>query len=221
MDKLANIYYQLGHLWKGQKATKKLQELSKEKLNVVKQWLLKQAIWKVHLQPPKHVDRPHYEVTIPNQMHQFNLLYMHSDTLYGTKYKYILSAIDVASSYKFAKPMRTKQAADIADMIVDNYKVGPLTYPKVFQCNNGSKFKADVTKMSQKHGVMIWSTTMKYNHTHTAAFVKALNKLLAENLFKVQDMQELNDPKKVSSTRVKHLHGSVDRHRNIGDWEET
>ena len=35
----------------------------------------------------------------------------------------------------------------------------------------------------------------KYTHTHTA-FVKALNKILAEKLFKVQDAQELNDPEK-------------------------
>ena len=49
----------------------------------------------------------------------------------------------------------------------------------------------------------------KYKHTH-AAFVKALNKILAERLFKVQDAQELNDPKKVSSKRVKHLYGLVD-----------
>ena len=31
---------------------------------------------------------------------------------------------------------------DIANMITDIYKVGLLTYPKVFQCGNGSDFKA-------------------------------------------------------------------------------
>ena len=48
MDKL---YYQPSHLWKGQKAIKKLKELSKEKHKVIKQWLLKQAFWQVHLPP--------------------------------------------------------------------------------------------------------------------------------------------------------------------------
>ena len=38
-----------------------------------------------------------------------------------------------------------------------------------------------------------------------------MNKVLAENLFKIQDAQELNDPEKVSSTWVKHLYGLVDR----------
>ena len=51
----------------------------------------------------KSFDRPHYEVTIPNEMHQFELLYMPSDTLYGSKYKYILAGIDAASRFKVAR----------------------------------------------------------------------------------------------------------------------
>ena len=105
MDK---IYNQPSHLGKGQKAIKKLKEHSKEKAKVIKQWLSKQTFWQVHIPPPKHVDRLHYEVTIPNEMHQFDLLYMPSDTLYGNKYKYILSGINVASRYKVARPLRTK-----------------------------------------------------------------------------------------------------------------
>ena len=103
---------------------------------------------------PKHVDRPHYEVTIPDQMHQFDLLYMPRDTLYGNKYKYILSGINVASRSKVARQNR---------------------------------------RLLQKHELTIPRVTTKYKHTHTA-FVEALNKILAEQLFKVQDVQELNDP---------------------------
>ena len=60
--------------------------------------------------------------------------------------------------------MRMKQVKDVTDMIADIYRVGPLTYPKVFQCDNGSNFKAEVTKMLQKH-------ELKYDdevqaHTH-------------------------------------------------------
>ena len=168
-----------------------------------------QAFWQVHLPAPKHVDRPHYEVTIPNEMHQFDLLYMPSDTLYGSKYKYILAGIDAASRLKVARPLRTKQARDVAEMIADIYKVGPLKFPKIFQCDNDSEFKGEVTKMLEKNEIKIRRATTKYKHTHTA-FVEALNKILAERLFKVQDAQELNDPKKVSSRWVKHLYGLVD-----------
>ena len=129
-------------------------------------------------------------------MHQFDLLYMPADTLYGNKYKYILAEIDAASRYKVVRPLRTKQAKDVADMIADIYKVGPLTYPKIFQCDNGSEFKAEVTKLLEKHEVKIRQVTMKCKHTHTA-LVEPLNKMLAERLFKVKDAQELNDPDKL------------------------
>ena len=142
-------------------------------------------------------------------MHQFYLLYMPSDTLYGSKYKYILAGIDAASRYKVVRPLRTKQARDVAEMIADIYKVGPLTYPKIFLCDNGSEFKREVTKMLEKQEANIRQVMTKYKHTHTA-FVEALNKILAERLFKVQDAQELNDPEKVSSRWVKHLYGLVD-----------
>ena len=155
------------------------------------------------------VDRPHYGVTIPNEMHQFDLLYMPPDSLYGSKYKYILAGIDAASRYKVARPLRSRQARDVAEMIADIYEVGPLKYPKIFQGDNGSEFKGDVTKMLEKNEVKIQRVTTKYKHTHTA-FVEALNKILAERLFKVQDAQELNDPEKLSSRWVKHLYGLVD-----------
>ena len=205
MDKLQDSYYQTNHLRKGQKAIKKL----KEKPAVIKKWLSGQATWQVHLSPLKHVDRPHYEVTIPNQMHQlFDLLYLASDMLYGNK-----SGINVASRYKVARPLKTKQAKDVTEMIADIYKVGPLTYPKIFQCDNGSEFRGEATKLLEKHEVKIRRVTMKYKHTHTA-FVEALNKIFTEKLFKVQGAQELNDPEQLLSTWVKHLYGLVDQLNN-------
>ena len=54
--------------------------------------------------------------------------------------------------------------------------------------------------MLEKHEVKVQHVTTKYKHLskhlfHTA-FVEALNKILTERLFKVQDAQELNDPEK-------------------------
>ena len=137
----------------------------------------------MHLPTPAHIDRPHYQLTIPNEMHQFDLLYMTSDTLYGSKYKYILAGIDAASRYKVAILLRTKQVKDVAEMIADIYMVGPLMYPKIFQCDNGSEFKGEVTKMLEKHEAKIQHVTTKYKHTHTA-FVEALNKSLQKDYLK-------------------------------------
>ena len=148
MGKLRDIYYQANHLWKVQKATRKL---NKEKPAVIKKGLSRQAIWQVHLPYPKRANRPHYEVTIFNQMHQFDLLYVPSNTLYGNTYKYILSRIVATYRYKVARFLRTKETADIAAMIADIYKVGLLTYPKVFHCDNGSEFKGEMTKLLEKN----------------------------------------------------------------------
>ena len=120
-------------------------------------------------------------------MHQS--LYMPRNTLYENKYKY-----DVASRYKVAR-LKTKQAKDVAEMIADIYKVGPLTYPKKFQCAKGSEFKGEVTRLLEKHDVMILHAMTKYKHTHKA-FVKSWNQLLIEELFKVQHVQDLNDPER-------------------------
>ena len=82
--------------------------------------------------------------------------------------KYILAGIDAASRYKVARPLRTKQARDVAEMIADIYKVGPLKYPKIFQCDNGSEFKGDVTKMLEKNKVKISASNdeiQAYSHS--------------------------------------------------------
>ena len=63
--------------------------------------------------------------------------------------------------------------------------------------------------MLEKQEVKIQQVMTKYMNTQTA-FVEALNKILTERLFKVQDAQELNDSEKVLSRLVEHLYGLVD-----------
>ena len=46
-----------------------------------------------------------------------DLLYMPGDKLYGNKYKYILYGIDIASRYNVARPLKTKQAKEVAVFI--------------------------------------------------------------------------------------------------------
>ena len=93
-------------------------------------------------------------------------------------------------------------------------KVYVFKYPKIFQCDNGSEFKNEVTKLLEKHNVDIRRATTKYKHTHTA-FVEAFNKELAKLLFKPMDAQELQDPEKVSAIWVKNLNKIVNKMNNI------
>ena len=86
-------------------------------------------------------------MTKPNEQHQFDLLYMPLNFFEGNTYKYILTGVDVASKYKVARPLRTKKLSKVAFVLEAIFKKGGVfKYPKVFQCDNGSEFKNEVTK---------------------------------------------------------------------------
>ncbi|XP_057312158.1 uncharacterized protein LOC130653653 [Hydractinia symbiolongicarpus] len=195
------------HLWTGRKAIKLLAKESDLSKKLVTHWLSRKLLWLRHIRGPKKIDYPHFTVTRPNEMHQFDLLYMPHDKLYGNTYKYIMTGIDVASRYKVARPLRTKKTSEVAGMIQDIYKAGPLHYPETFQCDNGSEFKSDVTKLLEGKGVEIKRSITKYHDTFTA-FVESYNKVIAERLFKPQDLQELVS-EECSSIWVKHLYTIV------------
>ena len=210
---LSTLYYQPDHLWKGKKAIKLLQAESKLPRKAVVEFLSKQAFYQVHLPRPKKIIRPHFEITSPNHMHQFDLLYMPHNKVYGNVYKYVLTGVDAASRYKVARPLKTKKASEVAEMLSDIYKKGPLSWPKVFQCDNGSEFKSDAAKLLEKHGTEVKRATTKYRHTYTA-FVESYNKILAEELFKIQDAQELQEPETTSKVWVKFLYKIVNKLNN-------
>ena len=180
----------------------------------VKSWLAKQALWQVHIRPPKEIHHPHYDVTKPNEQHQFDLLYMPHNLFEGNTYKYILTGIDVASRYKVARTLRTKKSSEVAFVLEAIYKKGGVfKYPKMFQCHNGPEFKNEVTKLLEKHNAEIRRATTKHKHTHTA-FVEAFNKELAKLLFKPMDAQELQEPEKVSTIWVKNLNKTMNKMYN-------
>ena len=101
-------------------------------------------------------------------------------------------------------PLRLKNQAKLHLCWKQSIKKVVCSNTKVFQCDNGSEFKNEVTKLLEKHNVDIRRATTKYKHTHTA-FVEAFNKELAKLLFKPMDAQELQDPEKVSAIWVKNL----------------
>ena len=121
-DKLHQEYYQSDHLWTGHKAIKELQKITSMSKKDIKSWLAKQAVWKGYIPSPKEIHHPNYDVTKPNEQHQFNLLYMPHNFFEGNTYKYILTGIDVTSRYKVARPRRTKKLSEVAFVLEAIYK---------------------------------------------------------------------------------------------------
>ena len=162
-ERLYQAYYEPDRLWTGGKAIKELHKITSMSKKDIKSWLAKQALWQVHIPPPKEIHHPHYDVTKPNEQHQFDLLYMPHNLFEGNTYKYILTGIGVASRYKVTTALRTKKSSEVAFVLEAIYKKGGVfKYPKTFQCDNGSEFKNEVTKLLEKHNVDIRRATTKY-----------------------------------------------------------
>ena len=148
-EKLYQAYYEPDRLWTGGKAIKELHKITSIQKKDTKSWLAKQALWQVHIPPPKEIHHPHYDVTKTNEQHQFDLLYMPHNLFEGNTCKYILTSTDVASRYKVAKPLRNKKPSEVAFVLEAIYKEdGVLKYPKTFQIENASEFKNEVTQLS-------------------------------------------------------------------------
>ena len=96
-EKLYGAYYQHDPLWSGGKAINELHKITSISKKYIKSWLAKQALWQVHIQTPKEINQLYYDVTKPNELHQFDLLYMPHNVFEGNTYKYILTGANVAS----------------------------------------------------------------------------------------------------------------------------
>ena len=65
--KLKQVLCKPHHLWTGRKAIKKLHKIMPIPEKDVKPWLAKQALWQVHIPPPKEINHHRYNVTEPNK----------------------------------------------------------------------------------------------------------------------------------------------------------
>ena len=150
------LYYQPDRLGTGDKAVKELHRTTSMSREDIRTWLAKQAFWQVHIPPLREIHHPHYDVTKPNEQHQFDLLYMRHNLFEGNIYKYILTSINITTRYKVSRPLRTKKPNEVAFVLDAIYKNGGMfKYPKVFQCDNGSEFKNEVAKFLGKHNIDI------------------------------------------------------------------
>ena len=132
-EKLHEAYYQSDRLWTGGKAMKELHEITSMLRKDIRSWLAKQELWQVHIPPLKEIHHPHYDVTKPNEQHQFDLLYMPHNLFEENTYKYILTGVDVASRYKVARALRTKKLSEFVFVLEAIYKKGGVfKYPNVF-----------------------------------------------------------------------------------------
>ena len=203
--KLTKIYYSPKGYWKGMAAIKQLATAAKVSEDVAKRWLTKQALWQVYLPGPHYIPRPKFDVSMPNAVHQADLLFLPHDKLPRGKkvYKYALTVVDVASRYKAAEALTSKESDEISQGFAKIYRHGPLKWPQMLQVDPGREFMGAVTKAMSEHNVTI--RRGRPNIHRDQAIVERFNRTLAERLFGYQYAVEMNMPAGRSTVRVKRL----------------
>ena len=119
----------------------------------------------------------------PNSVHQADLLFLPHDQLpRGRKvYKYALTVVEIASLYKEAEPLTSKDFAEVAKAFQSIYRRSPLKWPQMLQVDPGREFMGSVTKEMESHKTYIRRGGTEIHRDQ--AIVERFNRTLAERLF--------------------------------------
>ena len=186
---LSKLYYSPGGYWKGYSAFSKLADAAGVSENEAKEWLKKQALWQIYLPSPRYIPRPHWTVEKPNEIHQADLLFLPLDTVKRKTFKYALVVIDVASRYKDAEPLTSKESSEVAKSFEKIYS-RKLKWPERIIIDPGKEFMGRVTSLMKRHNVIIQRSEAG-NH-RAQAFVERANRTLSERLFSFQYGKEMS-----------------------------
>ena len=187
--RLNQLYYSPRGYWKGIAAIKKLASAVRVSEAVSRAWLKKQALRPLYLPAPRRIPRPKFDVPTPNEVHQADLLFLPHDSIGRKVYKYALTVVDVASRYKEAEPLATKEAKEVANALSRIYSRGPLKWPKLLQVDPGREFMGSVNQLLAKHGTEVRRGRVDIHRDQ--GVVERFNRTLAERLFGHQYAQEL------------------------------
>ena len=211
MDKkFEQIYYSDDGYWRGKTAIHKLSKALGSMKEEAEKWLLKQPMYQIYLPAPKYIPRPNASMSLfteQNDIHQADILYLPHDKLKKKTYKYALNVVEVASKYKGSYQLTTKNAKEVAQAFQWIYQNTSLAYPKTLIINVGKEFYGDVTKLMEKHDVMIQRGDPSQHRSQ--GIVERFNRTLADRLFSYQYHKELENQSKSNREWVSWLQNVV------------
>ena len=143
----------------------------------------------------------------PNDIHQSDLLSLPHDKFKKKTCKYSLNIVDVASRYKGFYQLTTKNAKEVAQAFQWIYENTSLTYPKSLTVDDGKEFYGDVTKLMEKHHVIIQHGDPSQHCSQ--GIVERFNRTLVDRLFTYQCHKEFEDPSKSNREWVSGLQNVV------------
>ena len=185
---MSGIYYFTKGYWKGFSAVSKLASAAKVSEEEARKWLEKQALWQIYLPAPKYIPRPHLEVGKPNMIHQADVLFLPHDSVGRKTYKYALVVVNIATRYKDAEPLTSKEFSLVAKAFKKIYS-RKLNWPSVLMVDPGKEFFGSVNTLMKKHAVK-FQRSEAGNHRAQSSVERA-NRTLSENFFLHQYAQEM------------------------------
>src|SRR3989337_1084545 len=231
---LRKIYYQPAGY---QRNAKKLLEASLKAgydfiLDEVHDWLERQFLHLRHKPHPRKIPQASFNtITVPNEVHQADILYTRYVKSRRSIYLFYLNIVDVTSRYKAtipigmtlkgpAKSIKNKKGiltsstiARCLEKIYDDPE-NPLIWPKVFLSDKGSEFKGECEKLLRKHDVKIQKAKKK----KTMGIAERYNKTFQEQFYNIldaydssSDIIEIEDLPSVVDSMVENFNNSVTR----------
>ena len=115
--------------------------------------------------------------------------------------------MDVASRYKGSYQLTTKNTKEVAQAFQWIYENTSLTYLKALIIDDGKEFYGDVTKLMEKHDVIIQRGDPSQHRSQ--GIVERFNRTLADRLFCYQYHKQLENPSKSKREWVSRLNSVV------------
>jgi len=153
-------------------------------LTRVRAWVASQKVGAYLQVRPPPIQYARFDETRPNRIHQSDVLFLPHDKVGNQTFKYCLTLVDIASRYKAARALKTKDAATVARELASIYDDAkcPLVWPEQMMVDLGTEFKGATTTALESHGVLIRRADK--GHHRSQAFAESFNKVLAQRLFR-------------------------------------
>ena len=104
--------------------------------------------------------------------------------------KYAMTVVDIASRFKGAEPLTSKDSLEVSKAFQKIYRKEPMRWLKVLQVDPGREFVGEVTKDKAKNDVRVRRENV--NAHRYQGIVERFNRTLSERLFSYQYSQEMN-----------------------------
>src|SRR6185312_13609564 len=126
----------------------------------------------------KGLDAPTFGETIPNQVHQADILYLPEDD----GYKYALVVTDDATRITDAVPLKSKSNEEVLRAFKTIYDRGILILPRKVEVDPGTEFKGSVTKWFRDQNIIV--RVGKVGRHRQMALVERRNQIIGTAIHK-------------------------------------